>query len=203
MALIILLLSTIIVPVVTGTMIFNKLPLFGKYIVAFFYANLLSDAVSLVLGKLYGNNMIVYYFFASGASILIGLVYRQILQKNTFYLFLMVPVIAVIEAFISGTGNFNSYSFTAFNLLCLHATLIAFYKIAIGELRSGIFVFNGILFFYAISSTVFFFTAKYLQQTDVQLMMKLFGVHSYINSVTNLAFAFSVWTLYKSYSSAR
>jgi hypothetical protein len=203
MTFVIVLLSTIIVPVVTGTLVFNRLPLFGKYIVLFFYANLLSDAVSLILGKLYGNNMIVYYFFASVAAILIGLIYGQIVHKKVLYVFSMVPAIALFEAFISGTNNFNSYSFTIFNILCLQVTLFTFYKMAIGELQSGIFLFNGILLFYAISSTVFFFTARYLQQADVQLMMKLFGIHSYINSVTNLAFALSVWTLLKSSLSVR
>lgn len=198
-----LLLSTILVPVLIGTMVFKRLPIYARYIVLFFYANLFSDATSLILSKVYGNNMIVYYFFVSIAAVFLGVSYSKFLSRSFTGLFLIVPASAILEGVLTGTDHFNSYSFTIFNALLIFICLLTFYKMTLLEAGTEIFYFNGILFFYALSSTLFFFSARYLQQNDVTLMTNLFNIHSYINSITNLLFGYSIWTLFKSYSSAQ
>jgi hypothetical protein len=198
-----LLSATIIVPTLLGTVMVNRLPAYGKIIVVFFYLNLLSEIISIALAKAYGNNMIVFYFFASLVAITIGVLYSKVLKSEAWVPFLIVPVTSVVEWFTYGGTQFNSYSFTLLNLLMIGITLVTFYKLINGRIDSSIFVFNGILLFSAFSSTIFFFTARYLQSNDLNLMMRLFDIHSWINSITNLAFAISLWTLSKSFSSAQ
>lgn len=194
---------TVIVPVILGTILFKRLPGYGQYLVLFMYVCLLTEIASIVVARLYGNNMIVLYFFVSISAIFLGLAYSKLLEKNFLIISLLVPLAAFVESFISGTHTFNSYSFTIFNGFVICLTLYTYYKMILLKIGGETYFFNGFLLFYAFSSSTFFFTGRFLQQRDISLMIKLFDIHSYVNSITNLLFAYSLWTLFKSYSSAR
>jgi hypothetical protein len=98
---------------------------------------------------------------------------------------------------------FNSFSFTILNILIFGVVLISYGKMVFGEIKEDIFYFNGALMFGALTSTLCYFTAIFLQKANMELMQMMFGVHNWTNMVTNLAFGYSIWKLSRSYSTAR
>ncbi|MGC3945288.1 MAG: hypothetical protein QM762_12380 [Chryseolinea sp.] len=195
---------TIIVPVVIGTIYWRKMPSYARLFVCFLYLSFVVEVGALILAIVFKNNMPAYYFFVMAGAPLIGYAYARLLGKrDVFKLSFLVPLIAIGEGLILGFDYFNSYSLTVFNALIIIATLYTFSRIVIGETDEQVFWLNGALFFYAVSSSVVFFSAKYLQSHDMALMQKLFSVHSYINASINLCFGISLWILSRSYSSVR
>jgi hypothetical protein len=194
--------ASVLIPAMIGTYYFRSLPLYGKYLVAFIYATLASEVFSVLFAKLYGNNMIVFYFYSCAVALCIGVAYSKLLKRR-LTVFYLVPVVAIIESFVSGPTMFNSISFTILNVLLIITSLMCYTKIMLVEIGTDVFCFNGVLLFAALSNILFYFTAFFLQRQDLQLMGSIFGVHSWINMVTNLAYGYSLWILSKSYLSAR
>lgn len=194
-----------IVPVIIGTMFFRKFPPYARFFVFFFCLSMIVDFGSYVVGTIYHqNNMPGIYLFVIIAGPLLGYAYSKLLSKvDVFHLSFMVPVLAIAEGLMSGFYTFSSYSFVVLNLMITILALYTFSKMVVDGADPAVYWLNGTLFFYAVSSSVVFFSAKYLQDADVDLMQELFSIHSYINATTNLFFGYSLWTLSKSYSSAR
>lgn len=194
------LLSTVMVPVFIGTILYSRLPNYGRGVVLYFYLAMVTEIFAYVQAVTNGNNIIVYYYFVSFSALVLGGIYSKYLRRTFIYQFLIVPIVAMVEAAYMGTDKFNSYSFTVLNIIVLVVALYTFYKMLIHDVDTSMFYFNSVLIFYTVSSTVVFFTANYLQENNLAMMTQLFGIHAYINAFTNLAFGASIWTLYKSWS---
>jgi hypothetical protein len=194
--------ATAIVPAIVGTIYIRHLPKYGKLIVCFLYASLLSEVTSITMTVLVGNNLIVFYFYCCIAALCLGAAYSLIFGKRLYY-FGLVPLIAIIESFTIGTKTFNSFSFTALNLIIITTAILTFSKMIFGRVNRDIFWFNGILFFSAASNCIFYFNAVFAQWGDMHLMQSMFWIHAWVNAVTNFAFAYSIWMLSRSYTSVR
>jgi hypothetical protein len=191
--------ATAVVPAIVGTMYFRILPKYGKLIVCFLYSSLLSEAISITMALLVGNNLIVFYFYSCIAALCLGMAYSIIFGKRLYY-FVLVPLIAIVESFTLGVKTFNSFSFTALNLIILITTVVACSKMIYSRLGRNVFWFNGILFFSAASNFIFYLNAVFLQWNDMHLMQSMFWIHGWINAVTNFAFAYSIWKLSRFYT---
>lgn len=194
--------ASIFIPAIIGSYYFRILPVYGKLIMGFIYATVASEVVSVLFAKLFGNNMIVFYFYSCAVALFIGVAYSKILSKRLIF-FYLVPIAAIIESFVSGPSIFNSVSFTILNILIIVTTLMYYSKMMFNEISNDIFCFNGVLLFAALSNILFYFTAVFVQRYDLELMSSMFGTHSWINMVTNFAYAYSLWILSRSYTSAR
>lgn len=146
-------------------------------------------------------NMIVFYFYISFAALLTAAAYYELLRTRAMMAFFSVPVVAVLEWVIAGGDTFNNFSYTLLNFLTIWVTLTAFLKMADQTISVASFYLNSTLLFYSLSSTIVFFSARFLAGHD--LLMTMFGIHAWINFATNLAFGVSIWRLSRSYSLAR
>lgn len=194
--------ASVLFPALIGSIYFRSLPGHGKMFVWFIYATLISEILSIILAKLFGNNMIVFYFYSSSIALTLGIAYSKILDRKLL-IFYLVPATAIVESFIAGYTTFNSYSFTVLNVLLAGTVLMAFQKMILEDIAKETFYFNSVVLFAAMSNLFFYFTAAFLQHTDVDLMRTIFAIHNWVNMVTNLAFGYSLWILSRSYSSAR
>jgi len=198
-----ILLSTIIVPVLIGTFRFSLLPKYARLMMYYFYLCLITEIVSFAFAKMYGNNMVVHHFYIAIAAIILSQAYEELLDSVFPRILLIVPVIVAVEVALYGTSTFNSLSSTIFNSCMILTCLYAFYRMMIGSLSLPLVLINGVFMFYSLSSGFFFFTAKALQENDIDQMMVLFGIHAYINAITNIAYGICLWMLIKSFSSQR
>ena len=194
--------ASVLVPAFIGTIYFLFLPEYGRMMVWFIYATLISEIASHIIRYAFGNNLIVFYFYSSAVALCLGVAYSKILKRN-LKIFYLVPIVAIIESFVSGYTMFNSFSFTVLNLLIISVVLVSYLKMMELEISDDIFFFNGALMFSAMTNLICYFCAVFAQKQDMDLMRMMFGVHNWTNMVTNLAYGYSLWKLSRSYSGVR
>lgn len=192
-----------IIPVIVGLAVFSRLSITGRYVVLIMLVNFFTEVASILYAKFYGNNMVVYYLYVSFLSVSLWLYFKRSIEHKIWgMLFLIVPLLAFLEGMINGFHQFNSISFTTLNFITIGFCLALYLRMISTKVDRSLFYFNGVMLCYAMSATFFFFIARYLQSDDLTLMKAAFDIHSWINFVTNLAYALSIWTLTMSYSTA-
>lgn len=194
--------ASVLIPGFIGTIYFLLLPEYGKMMVWFIYVTIVSEIASHIFRYAFGNNLVVFYFYSCAVALCIGLAYSKVLNRN-LKIFYLVPIVAIVESFVSGYTMFNSFSFTILNLMIIGTVLVSYYKMIDGEVKDDIFYFNGALMFGAMTNLICYFCAVFAQKHDMDAMRMMFGIHAWTNMVTNLAYAYSLWKLSKLYSGAR
>ncbi len=195
-------------PIIAGLCYFRKFNLSFQVLLLFFFSSFFFELLSIYLAKKYHNNLpglhlytaieflvfSSFYFLKSKQKL-----YSKIILLNTI-LFL---VVALADAFfINSIWKFNNNSRTYACASLVIYSLVYFYGLMksdeiINLWKAAIFWINvGVLFYFA-TNLFFFMLENYFSTTDVPLMAIGLYIHSSVNIITNIIFAYSFLQLKK------
>jgi hypothetical protein len=164
-----------------------------------------TEVIAYLVARAQGNNMIVYYFYFSGLSILSGQYFNAILQdKRIAYLFNALALTPLLEYLFFDPGQFPNYSVAIVSLATMLVLLYVFHGMAVNQVSHDTYLLNGILLFYFVSGFIFFFTSRYLQELNqMDYLLKMVVIRSCTNTLCYIGYSYALWRLSKSYSLVR
>jgi hypothetical protein len=198
--------ATIVIPCSIGVVKYKKLPKPVLFITWWLIIGLLCESIMIWFSTMHINNLFAMHVFTVVEIILISLYFLHVIKNETIRKVILVSG-SVSTVFAVGYA-INGNNLLEFNSLpqaieCAYFTFLScwFFHEMSNNLDSGDdchYFINGSILFYFSSSFLVFGFSRYVSPNNEALMV-MYSLHSIINALCNLTYAFGIWTASKRY----
>lgn len=169
----------------------------------------INDSLSMLIR---GNNLWLNYLYNPVEAILLAGFFATCLRGSIVRFGLplsgiLLGVVIVSEGVYSDWQTFNNFSKAAIRVMVISYCLAYFYQLAIGRVlaEGWLQVVVGAMLFYYASSFIYFTASRYLMPGantgNMTILFFMAVVHSFVNAVCNILYAFGIWKHIRSSSS--
>lgn len=194
---VILLASTIFIPLIAGSFYYKSLTRPMRIILYLLAVGTLSDGIMLAMALNGVRNLYIVHVYTLIELLLIAWFYVEVITHQVVKraIFILVPALilfAIGYAFVGrNISDFNSAPRVLESILIIGMAAWVFFEIATDEpvrnpISAGEFYINGALMFRFAASFIIFAFSNYMLQEDMAALRQMIGAKAWTNAISNV-----------------